>query len=203
MASVILWKDEDLALFEEELTNLLDDERSLPKDKATVTRKLVDKSSTALRRMVNHHHELKHMHDIERRQIDEIDHLREKWKESQNKTDHLQGVRKELEACIADLRAKLAFSRNESAERQAVIDVRDKQMEEARANAKTDKQAAVERVKELEAKKDVEIGKLNEEIGDLKATYDKMASAVSAAEKGTAALKNALNVCQETLQEAI
>lgn len=55
----------------------------------------------------------------------------------------------------------------------------------------------------MEAKKDQQIKVHLEEIKELKAHNEKMAKACAAAEKGTQALKNALNMCQDTLKDAI
>lgn len=84
--------------------------------------------------MVEHHYELKHMHDIERRQIEEIDKLREKFKDSENKTKHLTNIRKALEDCITELRTELAASQKESADRKATVELRDKQLDSAQSN---------------------------------------------------------------------
>lgn len=55
----------------------------------------------------------------------------------------------------------------------------------------------------MEAKKDEQIKKHLSEIQDLKQQNEKMMKAVAAAEKGTNALKNALNMCQDTLKDAL
>lgn len=74
------------------------------------------------------------MHDIERRQIEEIDKLREKFKDSENKTKHLTNIRKALEDCITELRTELAASQKESADRKATVELRDKQLDSAQSN---------------------------------------------------------------------
>merc|ERR1712179_303989 len=102
----------------------------------SISRKLIDKSGVALDRMVGHHYELKHMHDIERRQIEEIDKLREKFKDSENKTKHLCNIRKALEDTIAELRKELKFSQEESAGRKKAIEQKDSQLEVSKNNIK-------------------------------------------------------------------
>ena len=84
--------------------------------------------------MVEHHYELRHMHDIERRQIEEIDKLREKFKDSENKTKHLTNIRKALEDTIAELEKELAASRKQSADRKATIELRVKQTDSMKSN---------------------------------------------------------------------
>jgi len=198
----LLWPDQELQLFKEDLDNMIEDERLMVSG-SSVSRRLIDQSSVALYRMVEHHYELKHMHDIERRQIEEIDKLREKFKDSENKTKHLQNIRKALEDTIAELRSELAFSQNESATRKATIETRDKQLDNAKCNAQADRKIADMNLKKAEDAKNLEIKNLNEKIADMKAQNDKMSKAVAAAEKGTNALKNALNTCQETLTDVI
>ena len=84
--------------------------------------------------MVEHHYELRHMHDIERRQIEEIDKLREKFKDSENKTKHLTNIRKALEDTIAELEKELAASRKQSADRKSTIELRVKQTDSMKSN---------------------------------------------------------------------
>merc|ERR1712179_632929 len=120
----------------------------------SISRKLIDKSGVALDRMVAHHYELKHMHDIERRQIEEIDKLREKYKDSENKTKHLTNIRKALEDTITELRSELKNSQEESAGRKKTIELRDTQLDSAKSNAKADKDIAGDHLKNMEAKKD-------------------------------------------------
>lgn len=198
----VLWPDQELQLFKEDLDNMIEDEKLMVSG-SSVSRQLIDRSSTALYRMVEHHYELKHMHDIERRQIEEIDKLREKFKDSENKTKHLQNIRKALEDTIAELRSELAASQNESASRKATIETRDRQLDNAKCNSVADKKIAEQQLKKAEAAKDEQIKKLNENIAELKVNNEKMSKAVQAAEKGTNALKNALNTCQETLTDVI
>merc|ERR1711893_476496 len=77
----------------------------------SVSRNLLDRSKQCLHRMVEHHYELQHMYDIERRQIEEIDKLREKYKDSENKVKHLAEIRKALEDTITELRTDLKIHR--------------------------------------------------------------------------------------------
>merc|ERR1711978_431570 len=144
-----LWPDLELQAFKDELMDMVEDERLMVSG-SSVSRRLIDQSSIALSRMVEHHYELKHMHDIERRQIEEIDKLREKFKDSENKTKHLQNIRKALEDTIAELRSELAFSQNESATRKATIEIRDKQLDNAKCNAEADRKIAGMNLKKAE-----------------------------------------------------
>lgn len=198
----IAWAENDLVAFNEELNDLLDEERSKGGN-ANISKKLVDKAQLALDRMTDHHYDLKNMYEIEHRQIDEIDEIRDKLKASQAVTDHLTDVRKELEGIVADLRGQLAFSQNESADRKAHIEKQDETLNSMKADAKTEKDSFMDKYKELEAKKDAEINKQKEELKDLEDQANKMKGAVMAAEKGTTALKSALNMCSETLQDAL
>ena len=60
-----------------------------------------------------------------------------------------------------------------------------------------------EAYKAREAEKDEEIKKYKDELKELQDAANKMKTAVGMAEKGTAALKNALNMCQDTLKDAL
>lgn len=197
----IAWQESDLVAFNEELAELLEEESK--KANANISRKLIGRASTALERMVDHHYDLKNMYEIEHRQIDEIDQIRDKLKQSQAVTDHLTQVRKELEAIVADLRGQLLFSQNESADRKATIETQDETLNEMKADANKDKAGFLEKYKEHEAKKDEEINKQKEELQELQDQANKMKNAVNAAEKGTTALKNALNMCSDTLKDAL
>merc|ERR1712173_305981 len=72
---------------------------------------------------------LKEMNDCKDAEIkelqDEIDKLREKCKDSQEKVKVLADIRKTLEAEIADLRGQLQFSQDESAGRKKCCEERD------------------------------------------------------------------------------
>merc|ERR1712178_653294 len=105
--------------------DMIEDERLMW---GSVSRNLLDRSKQCLYRMVEHHYELQHMFDVERRQIEEIDKLREKYKDSENKVKHLAEIRKALEDTITELRTDLKNTQDESANRQATIELRDKQL---------------------------------------------------------------------------
>merc|ERR1712110_1160214 len=83
---------------------------------------ICNKTATALSKMVELHYELKHMHDIERRQIEEIDKLRERFKDSENKLHHLGEIQTALEMTIVELKSELADTRKQSANRQSTIE---------------------------------------------------------------------------------
>merc|ERR1712131_504515 len=153
--------------------------------------------------MVMHHDELKHMHGVELRQVEEIDHLKEKLSDSQCKVGELTDIRKNLEAIIADLRGQLKFSQDESAGRKAYIENKDKQLAAAADAAKAAKQKFEETMKEQAAVKDEEIRELTDKVNGIKVSNTKMAKAVTNAERGTVAWKNALNTCSETLKGAV
>ena len=74
-----LWPDLELQSFKDDLMDMVEDERLMCSG-ASVGRQICNKTATALGKMVELHYELKHMHDIERRQIEEIDKLQgEGW----------------------------------------------------------------------------------------------------------------------------
>jgi len=197
-----LWVDIDLQHWNEEFANMLEDERLMVSG-ASVGRRMLDRSSTALTRMVEHHYELRHMHDIERRQIEEIDKLREKFKDSENKQKHLTNIRKALEETIDCLTKELAASRKQSADRQSTIELRIKQTDSAKCNAQADQKIADAKLKALTDKKDAEMKKVLEDIESYKENNAKLKKACEAAEKGTQALKSALASCQDTLQTVV
>ena len=70
-------------------------------------------------------------------------------------------------------------------------------------HAEADVKIAGLKIEKLNNTKDEEIKKLLEQIKAQKEQNGKMKAACEAAEKGTAALKNALNACQETLQDVV
>ena len=71
------------------------------------------------------------------------------------------------------------------------------------SHAEADVKIAGLKIEKLNNTKDEEIKKLLEQIKAQKEQNGKMKAACEAAEKGTAALKNALNACQETLQDVV
>lgn len=198
-ATTKLWNDINLQAFNEELGNMLEDERLMVSG-ASVSRRMLDRSFTALTRMVEHHYELRHMHDIERRQIEEIDKIRERFKDSENKQKHLTNIKKALEETIDELTKELAFKRKESSDRQSTVELRVKQTDSQKSNMETDKKIAEMKLKTLTEKKDDEMKQVLEDISTMKVANAKMKAACEAAEKGTLALKNALAVCQDTLE---
>ena len=72
----ILWDDHDIKLFNEELSEYFDDQRS--NGYPEVGREFVRKGKKALEEMTKYHYELVHMMEIEMFQIEEIDKLKEK-----------------------------------------------------------------------------------------------------------------------------
>jgi len=197
-----LWHDHDLQTFNEDLWNILEDEKLMVSG-SSCSRRMIDHSSTALNRMVEHHYELKHMMDIERRQIEEIDKLRERYKDSENKTKHLTNIRKALEDTIAELKSELAASRKQSADRKSTIELRVKQTDSQKCNMQADVKIADAKFKQLTDKKDVEMKAVLEQISKQKEVNAKLKVATEAAQKGTQALKDALNMCQETLTNVV
>jgi len=197
----VLWQDKDLNLFKEDLTELLENAKADKEE--LISKKLCDQADLTLKRMVEHHFELKHMHDVERHQIDEIDKLREKCKESQEKVKVLSDIRKTLESEIADLRGQLKFSQDESAGRKKCCEERDETLAVAAERKKNENNVFQEKLKEQDAAKDEEIKEIQEQINELKEQNNKMGAAVKAAESGTMALKEALNMCQDTLKDAV
>jgi len=200
MTASIAWNEADLLAFEEELTDLLEDER---KNATAISKKLINKSQTALDRLVDHHYDLHEMYETEHRQIDEIDEIRDKLKASQAVSDHLADVRKELEAIVADLRGQLKFSQDESQGRKEHIEKQDEVLSQMKADSGAAQGKFQEAYKAREAEKDEEIKKYKDELKELQDAANKMKTAVGMAEKGTAALKNALNMCQDTLKDAL
>lgn len=197
----VLWQDKDLNLFKEDLVELLGTAKADKEE--LISKKLIEQTTLTLERMVEHHFELKHMHDVERHQIDEIDKLREKCKDSQEKVKVLADIRKTLEGEIADLRGQLQFSQDESASRKCCIEERDECLAVADQRKKDEKGVYEGKLKDMNDVKDAEIKELQDEINELKEQNDKMSAAVNSAERGTNALKEALNMCQDTLKDAV
>ena len=107
----VLWQDEDLELFKEELSGHFEQQRT---KSGTISKEMIRKGEKALQHMLEYHSLLKHMHEIEIFQIEEIDQLKEKVVESKGKVDVLSGIRTTLEAEVADLHfdRKLFFQKN-------------------------------------------------------------------------------------------
>ena len=100
----VLWQQEDLDLFKEELTEHFEQQRS---KSGTISKEMVRKGEKALEHMCEYHDLLRHMHEIERFQIEEIDQLKEKLVESKGKVDVLADIRKKLEGEVADLQGRI------------------------------------------------------------------------------------------------
>lgn len=194
----VLWQDEDLELFKEELEEHFEQQRS---KSGTISKAMVRKGEKALERMLEHHDQLKHMHDIEIFQIEEIDQLKEKLVESQGKVEVLTGIRKTLEDEVAVLRGELKEAQEGNAKRKAILETRDNQLLDAGTKAKEAKKKYEEIMKEEAAKKDEVMANINTEMSEIQESNKKMATAVSKAESSTKQLKVALNECSETLKD--
>merc|ERR1711941_260420 len=114
----------------------------------------------------------------------------------EEKVKVLADIRKTLEGEIADLRGQLQFSQDESASRKCCIEERDECLAVADQRKKDEKGVYEGKLKEMNDVKD-------QEIKELKEQNDKMSAAVQSAERGTNALKEALNMCQDTLKDAV
>merc|ERR1719192_67826 len=162
---------------------------------STQERRLLNMSATSLAKMVELHYELKHMHDIERRQVEEIDRGRERFKDSENKLHHLGQIREALELTIVELKKELADSRQESSRRQDMMNGKARQIVMAEDDFKVVQQVNNKKMAEAAKKKD-------EEIEAVKALFEKtkeenriMLAKVAGAERGAAALKEVIGKC--------
>jgi len=193
-----LWPDLELQAFKDELMDMVEDERLMCSG-ASVGRQICNKTATALSKMVELHYELKHMHDIERRQIEEIDKLRERFKDSENKLHHLGEIQTALEMTIVELKSELADTRKQSANRQSTIDYRDRQLVTAADNAKVDQKIFNQKLKEQNDVKDKEIANLNSNLDKTKTENQALTVTCEKAEKGAQVLKDCITKCADSL----
>jgi len=194
----VLWQDEDLNLFTDELSGHFEHERS---KHGTISKDMIRKGEKALEHMLEYHSLLKHMHEIEIFQIEEIDQLKEKVVESKGKVDVLSGIRTTLEAEVADLRGQLKEAQEGNAKRKAILETRDNQLMAAGEASKEAKAKFEDKMKEEAAAKDEIMVGINAETGEIQESNKKMSTAVNKAEQSTKQLKVALNECSDTLKD--
>jgi len=193
-----LWPDLELQAFKDDLMDMVEDERLMCSG-ASVGRQICNKTATALGKMVELHYELKHMHDIERRQIEEIDKLRERFKDSENKLHHLGEIQTALEMTIVELKSELKDTLKQSATRQTTIDFRNKQLITAADNAKYDQKIFNSNLKEQNDAKDKEIQALNSTLDKTKSDNASLTVTCEKAEKGAQMLKECITKCADSL----
>merc|ERR1711981_555494 len=190
-----LWPDFQLQDFKEEHGDRITDEK-LMVGGSTNERQLLNMATTSLAKMVELHYELKHMHDIERRQVEEIDRARERFKDSENKLHHLTQIREALELSIVELKKELNDSRNESANRLSTMKVRASQIQNEEQSFKNFQSSLQQQFNEAEKKRDAEIEATKQVLEQTIKTK------VAGAERGAAALKNVITKCADSLQDA-
>merc|ERR1739848_168102 len=193
-----LWPDLELQSFKDDRIDMIEDERLMCSG-ASVGRIICNKTATALSKMGELHYELKHMHDIERRQIEEIDKLRERFKDSENKLHHLGEIQTALEMTIVELKSELHDTRKQSADRKSTIELRDKQLVSAADNAKVDQKIFNEKLAGQNKQKDEEIKKLEENLTKTKAENEALTKTVAQAEHGATVLKDCITKCADSL----
>ena len=91
-------------------------------------------------------------------------------------------------------------TQDESANRQATIELRDKQLDSEKRNAECDQKIFKEQLANQGKEKQKIIDKMEQEQKELAEQNKKLEAAVQSAQKGTTALKKALAVAQETLR---
>jgi len=194
----VLWQEEDLNLFKEELSDHFEQERSKT---GTISKEMVRKGEKALDHMLEYHSLLKHMHEIERFQIEEIDQLKEMVIESVGKVGVLSGIRKTLEGEVAVLRGELKTAQEGNSDRKNILETRDNQLLDAGEKSKEAKAKFEEKKLEQAAAKDEVMAGINGETAEIQESNTKMATAVGKAEASTKQLKVALNECSDTLKD--
>merc|ERR1719229_974471 len=165
-------------------------------------RTLLNMSATSLAKMVEFHYELKHMYDIERRQIEDIDSGRERFKDSENKLHHLGQIGEALELTIVELKKELAASRQESSRRQDMMNGKARQIASAEDDFKVIQQINNKKMAEAAKKKDEELAAVKELLEKTKEENRIMKAKVAGAERGATALKEVIGKCASSLQEA-
>lgn len=193
-----LWPDMQLQSFKDVMMDLIEDERLMCSG-GSIGRVLCNKTGTALSKMVELHYELKHMHDIERRQIEEIDKLRERFKDSENKLHHLGEIQVALEMTIVELKSELADTRKQSADRKFTTEQRDKQLVSASDNAKIDREIFNDKLKAQEESKNVEIKNLKASLNQVQSDNVGLTAKVEKAEQGAGVLKDCITKCADSL----
>lgn len=195
----ILWDDHDIKLFNEELSEYFDDQRS--NGYPEVGREFVRKGKKALEEMTKYHYELVHMMEIEMFQIEEIDKLKEMVCESSEKVGVKVGIRKNLESIVADLRYQLKNAQEENSGRKDVLESRDTELQGANDGSKEKKLVYLNLMKEaLEAKSEV-AKEVLDEIEKIAVDNSRMQKAVDTASKTTKELKEALDRTSQVLKD--
>lgn len=196
-----LWPDFQVQDFKDDLGDRITDEK-LMVGGSTDERRLLNHAATSLAKMVELHYELKHMHDIERRQVEEIDRAREKFKDSENKLHHLGQIREALELTIVELKKELNDSRNESSNRMGIMKLRANQIANEETNFKNLQNQFGKQLQEAEKKREEDVEKTKEVLEQTRKVNEVMKAKVAGAERGAAALKTVITKCADSLQDA-
>merc|ERR1711962_143816 len=173
--------DREVQNFKAALRVLLSDERLLQGGKEWETM-VIDKCSVALNTLVELHYDKRHLLDVIRRQAEELEWTRNKIRDSGTLITHLESVKTTHEDRIKDLNTTVANLKDQT---QKLITNHNSKM------------------KETEACKNMEIGNLRQQCGDLGKENDGLKDEFKAATDSTAGLKTALEAARNKLSDAL
>lgn len=196
----LLWSEEDMNLFMEEVTEMLEEEfdASTP----SVNRKFIKKSQEAIRGMHKNHDLMRYMLSIETQQLSDIDNLDKDCVVSEAAVKVAQDKRKELEKIIDGLTIELAEAQIVNTDKKKALESRDNQMEQAKSMSVEMKGVFQEKMNEALIEKEAAKNEVKICIADVQMDNKAKLGAIDTANKGADALKGALNMCSDGLKDS-
>merc|ERR1711970_1377618 len=187
-----LQTDREVQNFKATLRVLLSDERLLQSGKEAETQ-VIDKCSVALNHLVELHYDKRHLLDVIRRQQEEIDWTRNKIRDSGTLIQHLESVKGTHEDRIKEQTDNRDTTRVKNVKREDNIKGKTQQLINNHNN----------KMQETVACKNMEIGNLRQQNGDLGKENEKLKEEFKAATNSTAGLKTALEQARDKLSDAL
>merc|ERR1711879_74092 len=196
-----LWPDCKLQDFKDEMLDHIQDNKLMVGGQS-VMRHMLDNSSTALHKLVELHYEIKHMRHVERRQVEEIDRFREKFKDSENKLHHLGQINEALELTIVELKKELGDSKRESAGRLNDMNNRAQMLKNADAVLQAEIRGYDEKLKKAFEDRDQQLEATKALLAKTKEENRIFIAKVQGSERAAKVLKEVITNCAESLQKA-
>jgi len=196
----LLWSEDDMALFMEEITEMLEEE--FDAKTPSVNRKFLKKSQEAIRGMEKNHNLMRYMLSIETQQLSDIDNLDKDCVVSEGKVKIMKDKRKDLEKIIDGLTIELAAAQLVNTVKKKALEARDNQMDQAKSMSVEMKSVFQGKMEEALKVKEGEMTEVKVGIAEVQMDNKSKLTAIDTANKGANALKGALNMCSDGLKDS-
>jgi len=193
-----LWDDSELRLFDDEITELIADEKS----DGSLSNRAIIMIEDCNRRHTDLHFELRKYEEIEENLRLTACELHEKTIEADKVMSDALDNRRELEGIIKDLRQQLADAKELNEQRRITILQKDEDLVKAKEITAENKNKFEEQYKEEGKERDEQISKLESKNKDVKTSNSKLQTVLTATKQGASTLKKAMASCQEAINAA-